>query len=183
MGICLKKTAWVNKHLHLHPVLRFMSFLEQGNAIIHISHRTEAKRKRYPVSSDISKFGRVFKRTNVKKTSETTDDRPKGLTSKCVSHWTTLLHPCLTHVAMESWSSKFPDMRLKDRKLAKVRIVLFFLKRNIYSNKEPLCWWSKYANAAFCCIQPKSSFQRDLSRFPKREQSQMHSKTVYCAPM
>lgn len=95
----------------------------------------------------------------------------------------TLLHPCLTHVAVESWSSRFSDIRLKDRKLAKVRIVLLFLERNVYSNKEPLCWWSKNANIAFCCIQPKLSFQQELSRLPKQEQSQMHSKTVYCTPM
>jgi len=46
---------------------------------------------------------------HIVKTSEA-DDRPGESTSKCSSHWITLLRPSLTHAATGRWSSELPDM-------------------------------------------------------------------------
>lgn len=92
--------------------------------------------------------------------------------------------PALILWPQRSGLQNFPTWEWKEeKKMAKGRCVLFSLKRNFSSDRQPLRWCSRYANVGFCYTQSKSSFKQDMSMLPKQEQSQMLSKKLHCDPM
>lgn len=196
VGICLKNVTPVNQHLDSYFTQEELRPKEWGIQCTVISvrsdicffriHQQETHEQRgwtrWPPEIPSNLIYSVIL-WNVTKTSEA-DDRPGGPVCKCLSHWTVLLHPYLNPLTTEVWSSELPDMRMKGRKkMAKGRCVLFSLKRNFSSDRQPLHWCSRYVNVGFCYTQSKSSFKQDMSTLPKQEQSQMLSKKLHCDPM